>query len=68
MVGLTEQPFGAKEKRVLQSLRLTVILALVFFILCLNLCWKGTSFKKAFTAIPLVNEPTATVALYADIA
>lgn len=63
------KPLGAKQKCVLRSLRLTVILALVFcFFFFLNLWWKGTSFKKAFAAIPLVNEPSATVALYADIA
>lgn len=63
------KPLGAKQKCVLRSLRLTVILALVFFFsFFLNLWWKGTSFRKAFAAIPLVNEPSATVALYADIA
>lgn len=57
-----------QSKNVLRSLRLTVILALVFFCcwVFLTLWWKGTFLKQVFAAIPLVNEPSATIALYAD--
>lgn len=68
MVGLTQQTTWCKAKTCAQKPQTDSDSCFsVFCLVFLTLWWKGTFFKKAFAAIPLVNEPSATVALYADI-